>query len=914
MNIKYFSIYENSEYITIKNNFTREALNIYYKGLQMTHFKEHIEINKKLLECDGIIGIININNFNYLVFISESEEIFSFDYCEIYKVTNVGFISLDSLRTNKLCENEEKLDELKEIIINGFFFSNKYDLSNSQSAQYQIKKELKSDLYDSILESNTNFLANLKFIRNFIQYHKNLQEYNDKLYLDHFISSCIYGNIEKLTYEIKEDTIDYIIISRRYIWGFGIENLKRGLGKYSNVANQVETESIFIFNYNTWFSYLILSGSIPVYFIPEEKQKSNKVKKSFREYMKDKFDEYKLIAFISFNNDKNSVYQEKFLKLLLSNQDAYKNKFKYFLIVKEDNIKNFLKRITDLINLFGYNENEFQSLTKTDFEKEMEIEQYRIKKKQLGIFSLIGTDFEKINELSMIIAFTIIQNIIEKVKTSKNELDIDSILGKNVDVLGKDLSKSNSEETIIWNNNYMGKGNEFTEKFKLIWKYNYIKLIKQYKTIHTEEDKIRIYQRNLEILFNSQQRKIPIYNQIKNYQSLYADKSKIKIYIATWNAGATNNNDFSLEKLLLLPLEKMPNIYFIGFQEVIMLNAVNVVSPDKHKLFDIWNNRICKVINSYKEINYMKIGEMCLGGIAFFVFIKSSDLDYIKDSPFITEYIKTGLGGTSGNKGSCLFSFNYNNTVISVSCSHLCAGAEKNQNRINQLIDILDFKLISSIEKKNSNNFNQNKDDSEILTLNNYLSNNNIQSLENSNLLFKNSDIFFIFGDLNFRIDTNYENFKDFVKGKSDWKKLLDYDQLNKSRKATMELDILNEMEINFQPTYKYCVDSNEFDYTLNENLDNNLKKSGKKRNPSWCDRILYKKNNKHQNIIGLEYHSVMDEEFQDSDHRPVYAIFEVQVMKDNVQKKNEVLQEIVQNYNMGISSSYMKKKIYSED
>ena len=121
-------------------------------------------------------------------------------------------------------------------------------------------------------------------------------------------------------------------------------------------------------------------------------------------------------------------------------------------------------------------------------------------------------------------------------------------------------------------------------------------------------------------------------------------------------------------------------------------------------------------------------------------------------------------------------------------------------------------------------------------------------------------------------------------------------------------------MEINFQPTYKYCVDSNEFDYTLNENLDNNLKKSGKKRNPSWCDRILYKKNNKHQNIIGLEYHSVMDEEFQDSDHRPVYAIFEVQVMKDNVQKKNEVLQEIVQNYNMGISSSYMKKKIYSED
>ena len=56
-----------------------------------------------------------------------------------------------------------------------------------------------------------------------------------------------------------------------------------------------------------------------------------------------------------------------------------------------------------------------------------------------------------------------------------------------------------------------------------------------------------------------------------------------------------------------------------------------------------------------------------------------------------------------------------------------------------------------------------------------------------------------------------------------------------------------------------------------------------------------------------------MDDKFNVSDHRPVYAIFEVEVMKDNIDKKNEIINEINQNINMEISSQYMKKKIYND-
>ena len=55
-----------------------------------------------------------------------------------------------------------------------------------------------------------------------------------------------------------------------------------------------------------------------------------------------------------------------------------------------------------------------------------------------------------------------------------------------------------------------------------------------------------------------------------------------------------------------------------------------------------------------------------------------------------------------------------------------------------------------------------------------------------------------------------------------------------------------------------------------------------------------------------------MDEKFKVSDHRPVYAIFNIEVMRDNIDKKNEIINEINQNNNMDISSKYMKKKIYN--
>ena len=74
------------------------------------------------------------------------------------------------------------------------------------------------------------------------------------------------------------------------------------------------------------------------------------------------------------------------------------------------------------------------------------------------------------------------------------------------------------------------------------------------------------------------------------------------------------------------------------------------------------------------------------------------------------------------------------------------------------------------------------------------------------------------------------------------------------------------EGEISFAPTYKFDVGSHFYDT------------SRKQRVPSWTDRILYLDHSNKARL--LEYSSVHGVVM--SDHKPVYAVFEV-ITKKNV-------------------------------
>ena len=98
----------------------------------------------------------------------------------------------------------------------------------------------------------------------------------------------------------------------------------------------------------------------------------------------------------------------------------------------------------------------------------------------------------------------------------------------------------------------------------------------------------------------------------------------------------------------------------------------------------------------------------------------------------------------------------------------------------------------------------------------------------------------FIFGDLNYRINLANEVVRPAI-AKGDYAYLKENDELIQAIKAyknSKEFQYkfyrdFEEGEIDFPPTYKYDKKSQKYDT------------SKKNRVPSWCDRILWKKNTK---------------------------------------------------------------------
>ena len=117
-------------------------------------------------------------------------------------------------------------------------------------------------------------------------------------------------------------------------------------------------------------------------------------------------------------------------------------------------------------------------------------------------------------------------------------------------------------------------------------------------------------------------------------------------------------------------------------------------------------------------------------------------------------------------------------------------------------------------------------------------------------------------GDLNYRIDTmGRDTVLQAIKGKN-LQKLLERDQLLLSRKKNPDFRLRDfyEPQIEFLPTYKYDVGTDNYD------------SSDKRRAPAWCDRVLCRGD---KAIQPLQYRR---HEIRVSDHRPVSASFKVRI------------------------------------
>ncbi|XP_057438418.1 type I inositol polyphosphate 5-phosphatase 8-like [Lotus japonicus] len=330
----------------------------------------------------------------------------------------------------------------------------------------------------------------------------------------------------------------------------------------------------------------------------------------------------------------------------------------------------------------------------------------------------------------------------------------------------------------------------------------------------------------------------------------------LRMFAGTWNVGGKSPNE-GLNLKSWLTSHSPADIYVIGFQEIVPLNAGNVLGPEDSGPASKWLALIREALNTNDIIDtettspltsyltsdsdsrhYCQVTSKQMVGVFLSVWVRADLCNHLTNLKL--SCVGRGIMGYLGNKGSISISMTLYNTTFCFVCTHLASG-EKFGDELRRNLDV-----------------------SEILKKTKFC--HSFKSLLHPQTILEH-DIIIWLGDLNYRLAAGYDDTHELLK-KNDWEALLEKDQLRIEQRAGRVFKGWNEGSIYFAPTYKYLTNSDQY-------VAQTSKSKEKPRTPAWCDRILWKGE-------GLNQMWYVRGESKFSDHRPVSSLFSVQVDKSS--------------------------------
>ncbi|NXN98796.1 SYNJ1 protein, partial [Rhinopomastus cyanomelas] len=368
-------------------------------------------------------------------------------------------------------------------------------------------------------------------------------------------------------------------------------------------------------------------------------------------------------------------------------------------------------------------------------------------------------------------------------------------------------------------------------------------------------------------------------NMCENFYK-YAKPKKIRVCVGTWNVNGGKQfrsiafrnqtlTDWLLDAPKLAGIHefqdrksKPVDIFAIGFEEMVELNAGNIVnaSTTNQKL---WAAELQKTIS--RDYKYVLLASEQLVGVCLFVFIRPQHAPFIRDVAVDT--VKTGMGGATGNKGAVAIRMLFHTSSLCFVCSHFAAGQSQVKERNEDFVEIarkLGFPM--------------------------------------GRMLFSHDYIFWC-GDFNYRIDIPNEEVKELIR-QQNWDALIAGDQLINQKNSGQIFRGFLEGKINFAPTYKYDLFSDDYDT------------SEKCRTPAWTDRILWRRRKwpfdrsaEDLDLLNASFHSDSNvpytwnpgtllhygrAELKTSDHRPVVALIDIDIFEIEAEERQKVYKEVI--------------------
>ncbi|XP_049387419.1 type I inositol polyphosphate 5-phosphatase 8-like [Solanum stenotomum] len=366
----------------------------------------------------------------------------------------------------------------------------------------------------------------------------------------------------------------------------------------------------------------------------------------------------------------------------------------------------------------------------------------------------------------------------------------------------------------------------------------------------------------------------------------------LRMFVGTWNVGGKSPQE-ELNLADWLNSSAPADIYVLGFQEIVPLNAGNVLGPEDSGPASKWlllirqtlnndtnipdlspnyNNTPNSELPSLDDLHYQQSSlkprvsfsdwerlnhdvspspkclsnryyynsssqgqnsKYCLAAskqmVGLFLCIWTRKDLYQHITNLKVSCVGTGIMGYLGNKGSISISMTLHHKTFCFVCTHLASG-EKEGDEIKRNSHVMEI-----------------------------LKKTRFSDIGKSHILDHDKIIWL--GDLNYRLASGCEDTYELVKN-SDWETLLEKDQLRIEQRAGRIFNGWKEGRIYFAPTYKYLYNSDHY-------VAHTCTSKEKTRTPAWCDRILWKGE-------GLKQICYVRGESKFSDHRPVYSLFSV--------------------------------------
>ena len=738
--------------------------------------------------------------------------------------------------TEKPPDFEFPCAELQRLLAEGsFYFSPDHDLS--LSLQARTRDDYNPEAFDRQFLWNDYLIASLAAMRT------NMTPAR-KAALDQgrFLTSVIRGFAETINVTVSSSTPGRLtLISRLSSRRAGTRFNARGIDDDGNVANFVETETII--NTRPWTSSFVqIRGSVPLFweqitsgFMGQHKvevtRSPSATQAAFEKHFSAVLEKYGGAVHIV--NLLGSASGEMTLTGLYKDavkSSGFGNSIRSTEFDFHHEVKGGYEGAASIKPLLRNSASQYAFLLNSEDESVQSI--------QSGVFRTNCLDcLDRTNMIQNIISQTNVENVLRKltIYPSTGLWEHHGVLwADNGDALSRIYAGTNALKT------------SFTRKGKMSFAGAIADATKSAARLYINNFQDKGKQEVIDVMLGRlvNQKSVILFDPIADWvnseavkrESEWSSKQTLNIFAGTYNLNGREGSELLDDWLRPSSMTTEPDIYVIGFQEIVELTPSQIVSADPAKIKS-WIDRVLKCLDPKSNDKYVLLRTGQLVGAALLLFVKRKCLKDIKMVEGASK--KTGLKGMSGNKGGVAIRLDYGATRVCFVNAHFAAG--------------------------HSNHVERNQDFATILG--------GIKFQRGRNMSDHHDAVIWV-GDFNYRINLPIEDVKTHIDA-GDWGTLYSADQLNLQMLKGNVFNYFQEKEIDFAPTYKF--DNGTDDYDTSE----------KHRIPAWTDRIMKKGSMVRQHLYG----SAPTLRF--SDHKPVYATYEMDVQLVDEARKTAIEREL---------------------